>query len=175
MGMFSIFAVTATISLSLTQFLSLHFMLDKDDFLEVVNRTPLVSIDLVVSSTDSAILMGKRVNEPAAGSWFVPGGRIYKGETLEQAFQRITTTELGLTLTIDKAQLLGAFTHLYDTNFAHAPGISTHYVVLAYRLHLTIDPLSLPTQQHQEYRLFSQKDDLSAVHPNSQAYFACLN
>ncbi|WP_347989926.1 GDP-mannose mannosyl hydrolase [Methylomonas sp. AM2-LC] len=147
-------------------------MLNKDDFLEVVNLTPLVSIDLVVSNADNAILMGKRVNEPAAGYWFVPGGRIFKGESLEQAFQRITATELGMTLTIDKGQLIGAFTHLYDTNFAHAPGISTHYVVLAYRLHLTIDPLSLPPQQHQEYQLFKQSDDLSAVHPNNLPYFS---
>jgi colanic acid biosynthesis protein WcaH len=149
-------------------------MLDKDDFLKVVALTPLVAIDLVVTSTDGSILMGKRVNEPAAGYWFVPGGRIFKGETLERAFQRITAAELGLAFNIESGQLLGAFTHLYETNFARAPGIGTHYVVLAYRLPLTVDPRRLPTQQHQDYRLFSQNDELGAVHPNSQAYFSCL-
>ena len=149
-------------------------MLETEDFLNVINLTPLVAIDLIVSSADNSILMGKRVNEPAAGYWFVPGGRIFKGETLEQAFQRITSTELGLAINIENAQLLGAFTHIYDTNFARAPGIGTHYVVLAYRLAMTIDPHYLPNLQHQDYCLFSQNQDLSAVHPNSQAYFSCL-
>ncbi|MEQ1531334.1 MAG: GDP-mannose mannosyl hydrolase [Methylococcales bacterium] len=150
-------------------------MLEKDDFLNVVTLTPLVAIDLVVTSADHSILMGKRVNEPAAGYWFVPGGRIYKGETLEQAFQRITATELGIAFNIEQGQLLGVFTHLYDTNFAHVPGIGTHYVVVAYRLPLTMDPRHLPIQQHLGYRLFNQSNDLSAVHPNSQAYFPCLH
>lgn len=150
-------------------------MLDADDFLNVVSLAPLVAIDLVITSEDGAILMGKRVNEPAAGYWFVPGGRIFKGETLEQAFQRITTAELGLGFNIEQGRLLGAFTHLYDTNFARAPGIGTHYVVLAYQLPLTIDPRYLPVQQHLDYRLFNRNGDLSAVHPNSQAYFSCLH
>lgn len=149
-------------------------MLNKDDFLNVVTLTPLVAIDLIVTSADDSILMGKRVNEPAAGYWFVPGGRIFKGETLEQAFQRITAVELGLAFNIEKAQLLGAFTHLYDTNFAHVPGIDTHYVVLAYRLPLTVDLRYLPIQQHLDYRLISRNEDLRSVHPKCQVYFDCL-
>lgn len=149
-------------------------MLDKDDFLNVVSLAPLVAIDLVISAADGSILMGKRVNEPAEGYWFVPGGRIFKGETLEQAFRRITAAELGLAIRIEQGQLLGAFTHLYDTNFARVSGIGTHYVVLAYRLPLNVDPDDLPVQQHAGYRLFSQNDDLGDVHPNSRAYFSCL-
>jgi len=149
-------------------------MLDKQDFISVVNKTPLVAIDLIVRSSDSEILMGMRVNEPAAGCWFVPGGRIYKSETLEDAFQRITETELGLAYGIESAQLLGAFTHLYETNFAKISGISTHYVVLGYQLELNIDLNRLPAQQHCNYRWFGKNDDFSDVHPNSQAYFPYL-
>lgn len=150
-------------------------MLEKQDFITVVKNTPLVSIDLIVRSADNQLLTGLRVNEPAAGYWFVPGGRIYKSETLAHAFRRITETELGTAHDIGDARLIGAFTHLYETNFAKAPGISTHYVVLGYRLDLDIDLDNLPAQQHYTYRWFAEHDDLSQVHPNSQAYFPYLN
>lgn len=149
-------------------------MLDKQAFLNVVDLTPLVSIDLVIRSETNAILMGERVNEPAAGYWFVPGGRIFKNETLEQAFRRITRAELGIELEISQGQLLGGFTHLYDTNFAKAPGIGTHYVVLAYQLRLPLSLAQLPSAQHSGYRWLGEHDDLSRVHANSLAYFPYL-
>ncbi|NJA05332.1 GDP-mannose mannosyl hydrolase [Methylococcaceae bacterium WWC4] len=149
-------------------------MLDKQAFLNVVDLTPLVSIDLVIRSETNAILMGERLNEPAAGYWFVPGGRIFKNETLEQAFRRITRAELGIELEISQGQLLGGFTHLYDTNFAKAPGIGTHYVVLAYQLRLPLSLAQLPNAQHSGYRWLGEHDDLSRVHANSLAYFPYL-
>lgn len=149
-------------------------MLEKQEFLTVVKHTPLVSIDLIVRSRKDEILMGLRVNEPAANYWFVPGGRIYKSETLEEAFQRITETELGTAYRIESAELLGAFTHLYETNFAKQAGISTHYVVLGYQLQLDIDIKQLPAQQHSNYRWFGKHEDLGEVHPNSQAYYPYL-
>lgn len=78
--------------------------------------------------------MGRRINEPAKGTWFVPGGRIYKNEDLEDAFRRISNDELGVELTIIQAHLFGAFTHKYQTNALGAAGVTTHYVVLAYDL-----------------------------------------
>lgn len=149
-------------------------MLSQQEFLAVVKNTPLVAIDLVVRSSANQILMGKRVNEPAAGYWFVPGGRIFKLETLAEAFRRITQSELGQARNIEDGELLGAFTHIYDSNFARQPGISTHYVVLAYRLKLDLALENLPRQQHAGYRWFSGDYDLAEVHPNSRAYFPCL-
>jgi colanic acid biosynthesis protein WcaH len=148
-------------------------MLEDDEFIRVVKNTPLVSLDLVIRSKENKLLMGMRVNEPAAGSWFVPGGRIRKGESIEEAFLRITKAELGLSYSIDAARLFGAFTHKYQTNFAHVPGVSTHYVVLAYELQIDIDLKRLPAEQHSEYRWLEKNDDLTAVHSNAFAYFEC--
>ena len=150
-------------------------MLENDEFIRVVKNTPLVSLDLVIRSEDNKLLMGMRVNEPAAGSWFVPGGRIRKDESIEDAFLRITKAELGKSYSIDHARLLGAFTHKYRTNFAHIPGISTHYVVLAYELQVDVDQQQLPVEQHSEYCWLGKNDDLTRVHPNTKAYFGCLS
>lgn len=149
-------------------------MLDKETFLSVVKNTPLVSIDLIVRSEDDEILMGERVNQPAAGYWFVPGGIVLKGERLNEAFQRITKTELGKTYHIDNGRLLGVFTHLYDTNFAREPDVTTHYVVLAYELQCCLELSTLPGDQHRNYRWMSEGDDAQKIHENSMVYFSHL-
>ena len=69
--------------------------LEKSVFTTVINSTPLVSIDLLIENTDGKILLGYRNNRPAKGYWFVPGGRIQKGESMDDAFQRLTQSEIG--------------------------------------------------------------------------------
>ena len=61
--------------------------LNHDDFVEVVKKTPLVSIDLIVENDRNEVLLGFRKNEPAKNYWFVPGGRILKNERIAEAFE----------------------------------------------------------------------------------------
>lgn len=70
--------------------------LTDETFRTVLASTPLVSIDLVVENSAGEILLGQRLNRPAQGFWFVPGGRIQKSESLDAAFRRLTRGELGL-------------------------------------------------------------------------------
>ncbi len=149
-------------------------MLPFTDFLHVVAHVPLVSIDLIIENQLGEVLLGMRRNEPAAGFWFVPGGRILKNETLDHAFVRISQNELGIALPRNSAQFLGVYEHFYETNAGKEPGVGTHYVVLAYRLSLDSDSLYLSTgDQHDQYRWLTPEqaiDDIS-VHENSRAYF----
>nr|WP_067286623.1 GDP-mannose mannosyl hydrolase [Marinobacterium profundum] len=151
--------------------------LDSKVFKSVVASTPLVSIDLVVENEQGEILLGQRINRPAKGDWFVPGGRIQKNESLDAAFVRLTTEELGLALERSGARLLDVYEHFYDDS-VFEPGIdgpSTHYVVLGYHLKIAqAQLLKLPTGQHSGYRWWRQADMLSSpqVHPNSRAYLA---
>jgi colanic acid biosynthesis protein WcaH len=59
--------------------------LDKELFSTVIESTPLISIDLVVKNNLGQTLLGQRLNKPAKGFWFVPGGRILKDESLATA------------------------------------------------------------------------------------------
>ncbi len=138
-------------------------------FLEVVRNTPLVSIDLVVRDREGRILVGRRVNEPAKGTWFVPGGSIRKNETLAVALARISEGELGVALSMSDVRFAGVYEHFYDTNFAEVDGVSTHYVVLAYVVQRTFDTDDLPAGQHSDWAWLS--DPLMPnVHPNTLAY-----
>lgn len=147
--------------------------LSDEAFLEVVDRTPLVAIDLVVRDRASRILLGLRTNEPAKGAWFVPGGRILKGETLEDAFARISLMELGVACARSQSRLIGLYTHLYDANFLGSPGVNTHYVVMAHEVNAEVLPPTLPMAQHQQYQWCSadQAEADSDVHPNVRPYF----
>ncbi|MBL1263148.1 GDP-mannose mannosyl hydrolase [Candidatus Methylomicrobium oryzae] len=151
--------------------------LDERDFLEVIERTPLVSIDLVVQDQAGRVLLGWRTREPAKNTWFVPGGRIRKNETLDAAFSRIAAAELGTSLARSQAALLGVYTHLYETNFAGAAGIDTHYVVLAYALSAAEAPQSLPKEQHSAYCWLSAGEAFRhpEVHPYVLPYFEALS
>ena len=145
--------------------------LPRQQFLEIVANAPLVSIDLVLRSAEGKILMGLRKSQPAQGCWFVPGGRIMKGETLDAAFTRICVKELAMDVVLGCARPLGVFKHFYDTNFAEQPGITTHYVVLAYELELSPDLDQLPTVQHSAFRWIGENEQVGAVHPHARAYF----
>jgi colanic acid biosynthesis protein WcaH len=148
-------------------------MLDDKKFLEIIDSTPLVSIDLILEDDNGDVLLGKRVNRPAQGYWFVPGGRIMKNEKLADAMKRISTIELGFTVNISDAHLLGSFDHIYDDNRFAADRINTHYVVLAYKLN-ACDKLAVrPDYQHSEIKWWPKSELLISpeVHQNTKHYF----
>lgn len=144
--------------------------LSDEFFLKIIDSTPLVSFDLVIRDQRRRILMGKRTNQPAFGSWFVPGGRIMKGEDLDSAIARIGKEELGVKIIREQGLLIGIFDHLYETNFANVEGIQTQYVVIAYEYYLDLNLKKLPLNQHSEWGWFSESQ-ADKVHKNSAAYF----
>ena len=147
--------------------------LEKNDFLDVIDKTPLVSIDLIIKDSNNRALLGYRNNNPARGFWFVPGGRIRKNETLAQAMKRIASNELGIEISITDATLLGAYDNMSDDNFDAKPGITTHYVVLGYEIKLPCKQEIKMDTQHSEIQWWSIEDLLNseAVHRNTKAFF----
>ncbi|CAH2898866.1 MAG: GDP-mannose mannosyl hydrolase (EC [uncultured Paraburkholderia sp.] len=149
-------------------------MLTELDFLDVVRLTPLVAMDLIVSDADGRILIGHRRNRPARGTWFVLGGRILKDETLDAAFSRIADAELGVAkLARSSARFEGVFEHHYSDNFAGKPGVSTHYIVLAYAFSLAGSERLGRPDQHSDYLWLAPAELLARddVHDNTKAYF----
>lgn len=145
--------------------------LDDEAFLKVIETMPLVSIDLIIRNEQGQVLLGKRVNRPAAGFWFVPGGRIWKNERVNDAFKRISRNEIGVDLAGGK--LLGVFDHIYDDNFAGKQGVNTQYDVLAYEYQLESATKLRPDTQHSELRWWDVDSLLARddVHENTKAYF----
>ena len=147
-------------------------MTDKHS-LEIIKATPLVSIDLIIRNPSEKVLLGKRINRPAKGYWFVPGGRIIKNETIVHALKRISLTEMGQDLSTEAHSLLGAYDHIYEDNFLNVDGINTHYVVLAFSILLQQEIDVNPDEQHTDLQWWEIDKLLKdpTVHHNTKAYF----
>ena len=151
-------------------------MLPFEDFKRVVRDTPLISIDLVIADESGRVLVGRRLNDPARGFWFVPGGRVNKNESLDEAFGRLTRVEIGQELSRSSAKFLGVYEHFYDVDFTGDDSLSgTHYVVLAYQVELNSNDLSLPLdEQHDGYRWIGRSELDDTVHHNTRVYFDAI-
>lgn len=146
--------------------------LDAETFQTVVASTPLISIDLLVENEQGEYLLGLRNNRPAQGYWFVPGGRVQKNETLNDAFKRLTRTELGVELERTDARFKGVYEHFY-TDSVFGEQVSTHYVVLAHHLKLAQESIKLDDCQHADMIWTKPKDlHLLPTHPFTLDYFA---
>jgi colanic acid biosynthesis protein WcaH len=147
--------------------------LPDSDFAFIVRNAPLVSVDIIVKDPQQRALLGRRVNEPAKGNYFVPGGAIRKNETIRSAFVRILKAETGLETSIDKARFVGVFEHFYDTNRFEDRQYGTHYVALVHELTFKERPLVKLDSQHSDIRWISGSEILLApdVHPYTKAYF----
>lgn len=146
--------------------------LERRLFQTIVKNSPLISIDLIVKNKKDKVLLGQRLNRPAQGFWFVPGGRIFKDELLDEAFNRIGIEELGLNICRQSAKFLGVYEHFYNDNFSGLD-FTTHYIVHGYELILDIEQLDLPSEQHGSYQWFGIEALLAdtKVHQLTKNYF----
>ena len=157
-------------------------MLSADKYIQAIELTQIVSIDLIIlnkQADSTEILVGKRVNEPAKDTWFVPGGRVYKNEILEDAIKRVSKMELGYEINYDETEKLGIYDHIYSNNFGNIKDdngnmINTHYVVIALVCCLETDKLDFEQfkEQHDDCKLMSidellERDD---VHKYTEKY-----
>jgi colanic acid biosynthesis protein WcaH len=123
-------------------------MLSPEDYINVIENTQLVSIDLIIRSAEdsSKILVGKRKHKPAKGYWFVPGSRLYKNERWESGVERLSQQELGYLVKSTDTTLMDINDHIYKDNFLGRKDdkgvmINTHYLCIG--LETTLDPNSV--------------------------------
>lgn len=149
-------------------------MLSHDDLYSVIEKTPLVSIDLLYIN-NNRVLLGKRLNEPAKGKLFNPGGKIFKNETIENAIQRLSLDEVNLKLDITRYEFRGVYQHFYDNNFRDSK-ISTHYISLCFVCNLKNNEIGyiLNDNQHECFDFYSTLEnfyDNENIHENVKEFF----
>lgn len=125
--------------------------LNQLDFRQVVQNAPLFAIDLVVLNEKNQILVGLRKHAPAQGFWFVPGGRVFKNEPLDDGFSRIAAVELNRKMLRSESKMLGLYEHFYQDSFFGAQ-VSTHYINATHLVRLDSMDNELPVTQHELYR-----------------------
>ena len=129
--------------------------LNKEKFAELIKNAPVVAIDLCIIK-QNMILLGKRLNPPAESFYFVPGGRVRKGEKLDDTVIRLLKEELQYEFINNQVSksLLGVYQHFYDDNFMGNNDFNSHYVTIAYLINfeeLITQSYSDTKEQHSEY------------------------
>jgi len=121
---------------------------DEELFKKFRELMPIASVDLLPVHKGRLLLM-LRNNEPGKDIWFVPGGRVRYGETLEQAAIRKLNDETGLSpMTIEKK---GVMTHLWP---------QAHYVSTFFLAEVMDDRVKM-NDEHREYKwILGITDDL---------------
>lgn len=65
-------------------------------YTEIIEVLPIFCVDVVAQNARGEYLLIKRANEPKKDEWWVIGGRVLKGETLEDAAIRKVKEETSL-------------------------------------------------------------------------------
>ena len=66
-----------------------------DKYKEILELVAIPCVDVAVRHKGKLLLI-KRQNPPLQGAWWLPGGRIFKHETMEQAARRKLKEETNL-------------------------------------------------------------------------------
>jgi len=147
--------------------------IDNKEFTNALSLLPLISIDFIIKDSKDRVLLGLRSNPPAKGKWFVPGGRVRRMESINNACNRLTKGELGQIINISDFSLLGIFEHMY-TDSAYSDDIGVHYISLGMCIKgINLKIKDLPRFQHTEYKWFTLEEiqSLDSVHHRTKDFF----
>lgn len=122
----------------------------QQEYDNILSLVPIICVDVAISFNNKILLI-RRKNEPAQGQWWLPGGRLYKGETLEDCALRKAIEETDLYCK------LGPMIHYSSTDFETVHSINFVYLLFANSNEVKLDDTSI------EYKWVSQ--DEGNYHP----------
>jgi len=143
-----------------------------DLYWKICQVMPIPCVDLLVSDARGRVLLVKRKNEPAAGQWWFPGGRVHYLETRENAALRKLKEECGIEAVAIKE--VGTFDVILDGSAMRlwSHGITTLFHVCVVDSHpLTLDRQSvaadwrLPEDWKRESLHFFVREGLNLTSP----------
>jgi ADP-ribose pyrophosphatase YjhB (NUDIX family) len=116
-------------------------MLPEALFRQISQKLPIACVDLLIQDADGLILLVKRKNEPAAGCWWFPGGRIWFKEARKNAVRRKLLEETGLkTETINEMAT-------FDLIFPDMPeGVPSHGITSLFHVSVNHSNVKLDMQ-----------------------------
>lgn len=123
-----------------------HAWVPEQLYRDIVERMPVVCVDTLVVRGGEALLTLRR-QEPQAGSLWLQGGRMRKGEQLTEAALRTAEQESGLSLTL--CGVLGTFSTVFEAS-AHGDS-ATHTVNVTFLAFAEHDALPRVDSTHDDF------------------------
>jgi colanic acid biosynthesis protein WcaH len=105
-------------------------MIPAEQYSQIIEVLPILCVDVIVMNARGEYLLIKRANQPRKGQWWVIGGRLLKGETLEQAVVRKVLEETSLK--VEAVHPIGYYEAVSQENpFGLAPRLHAVSVVFS--------------------------------------------
>lgn len=128
-------------------------LIDQKTYKKIYSLIPIPCVDILIIH-DKEFLLGKRVQKPARNQWFVPGGRVFKNETLARAARRKVNEELGVNIKISDLNFLTARQTIFKNSALGGP---IHTVNMVFILPLKLKPkINFDKKYHSEMKWFSK-------------------
>jgi colanic acid biosynthesis protein WcaH len=136
-------------------------LIEQKNYNLILENMPILCVDGIVVNDKDEILFLKRENEPALNEWWFPGGRVFKGEKLENSIVRKVKEETNLDVVVDR------FIGISETDFTTGPmNIPVHTINVTYLLRPISNNIKIDNL-HSEYIWSSDFDNLNL---NSEIY-----
>lgn len=117
----------------------------------IIELLPIICVDVAIEHQDKILLI-KRRDEPEAGQWWLPGGRLYKSESLEACALRKAKEEVGLDCKP------GPMVYHKSIVFEKVHSVNFVYLLFAPNNHFRLDASCL------DYKWVSSQDELEHFH-----------
>lgn len=106
-------------------------MIKKETYQNAVVQLPICCVDtFLFNPADNTYLLVLRKDPPAKGTWWLPGGRLYKGESFFECSVRKCKEEVGLDVTAEKT--LGFAATIFPDSMWNTQTHTVNFLVLAF-------------------------------------------
>lgn len=124
------------------------------DYERAVRGLPILCVDVILYTPSGLPVLLKRRNEPLAGEWWVPGGRVYKGEPVDVAAVRKLKEECGVAAERGALEFVGYYEEVFNKSRF---GLGKYHAVsLVFASRVPVRPTDLTLDdQHSEAREFA--------------------
>lgn len=127
---------------------------------QIITHVPIACVDVAIVH-NHCVLLVKRLDQPAKGQWWLPGGRVHKGEMMRDTAKRKALEEVGLQCEV------GPLIYTAETVFEDGPnGIPVHSINSCFLLSPIHQycPITLDSH-HKSHSWFSPINLVNELHP----------
>ncbi len=131
------------------------YWLSDEDFNSVYGKVPRLNVDLLIRK-NGEIIMVQRSIEPYLDYWHLPGGTVYKNETIKEASMRIAKDETGLDV-----DFVGCLDYMEFLNENRKP-INTHTISIVIEV-IAVGGNLIHDKNAKDIKTISKLSDVSPI------------
>jgi len=132
---------------------------------QILEVMPIPCVDVCIVNQQNQILLIRRKDEPEKNMWWVPGGRVFKGEMMKDTAKRKALEETGINCEVSH------IIHTAETVFSTGPNnIPVHSVNVCYLAYPTNKDIIVTLDNHSStYMWIKELDSSWQLHPYVQS------